>query len=64
MTSFVLPRPARAFAVPRFSAAALKAMGLALVLAALVAPECCLAGRHAFGPGMDSLGAICRAARA
>jgi hypothetical protein len=37
--------------------------GLALALVALVAPDCCLNGRHAFGRGMDAFGTICHATR-
>ena len=36
---------------------------LALAVAALILPDCCLNGRHAFGGGMDAFGPICRAAR-
>ena len=35
---------------------------LALAFAALVLPDCCLTGRHAFGAGMNALGPICRSA--
>jgi hypothetical protein len=35
---------------------------LALTFAALVLPDCCLNGRHAFGTGMNPLGPICRSA--
>ena len=37
-------------------------LALFLVLAGLVLPNCCLNGNHAFGSGMASLGAFCRAA--
>ncbi len=36
---------------------------LTLAFAFLVLPDCCLNGHHAYGFGMDELGAICRAAR-
>ena len=36
--------------------------GLVLAFAALVLPDCCLNGRHAFGAGMNALGPICRSA--
>jgi hypothetical protein len=36
---------------------------LALALAAMVLPDCCLNGSHAFGSGMDGFGPICRAVR-
>lgn len=36
---------------------------IALAFAALILPDCCLNGRHAFGAGMDAFGPICRAAR-
>jgi len=36
---------------------------LALAVVALVLPDCCLNGSHAFGMGMDAYGTICRAAR-
>lgn len=35
---------------------------LVLAFAALVLPDCCLNGRHAFGAGMELLGPVCRAA--
>ena len=37
-------------------------LAIALALAVLVAPDCCLNGHHAFGAGMDAFGPICRAA--
>jgi len=36
---------------------------LALSVIALVAPDCCVNGRHAFGAAMEAFGPICRAAR-
>jgi hypothetical protein len=36
---------------------------LALTFAALLAPDCCLNGRHAAGFGMELLGPICHASR-
>jgi hypothetical protein len=56
MNAFAVPRP---IIVPRLAIWAV----LALALAALVVPDCCLNGRHAFGAGMDAFGPICRSAR-
>jgi hypothetical protein len=36
---------------------------IALMLGALFMPDCCLAGRHAAGFGMEAFGPICAAAR-
>jgi hypothetical protein len=36
---------------------------LALAIVALVLPDCCLNGHHAFAAGMDAFGTICRSAR-
>jgi hypothetical protein len=36
-------------------------LALFLFLAGIALPECCLSGSHAFGPGMETFGAICRA---
>ncbi len=35
-----------------------------VVFCAVALPDCCLNGSHRFGAGMDSFGAICRAAKA
>ena len=53
-----------ALALPTLPAAPRGAVwfALALLLAALVLPDCCLNGRHAFGAGMEAFGPICRAA--
>jgi len=55
-----------AFAIPLSAPAPLRGtiwLAIALAFAALLLPDCCLTGRHAFGAGMDSFGPICRAAR-
>jgi len=36
-------------------------LALFLVLAGIALPDCCLNGSHAFGSGMETFGAICRA---
>ena len=36
-------------------------LALFLFLAGIALPDCCLNGTHAFGPGMETFGAICRA---
>jgi hypothetical protein len=30
-----------------------------IVLTALIAPDCCLTGSHAHGPGLDGFGPVC-----
>ena len=55
MTTFAFPASA---APPRLALWA----GLALACLALVLPDCCINGRHAFGFGMDALAPICHAA--
>ena len=55
MTALALPVPVTA---PRGAVW----LALALLLAALLLPDCCLNGRHAFGAGMETFGPICRAA--
>jgi hypothetical protein len=52
-------------AVPTASSAPRGAIWFAIVLtfAALVLPDCCVNGQHAFGAGMSAFGPICRAAR-
>ena len=54
-----------AFAVPASPSAPRGAVWFAFVLAfaALVLPDCCWNGHHAFGAGMGVFGPICRAAR-
>jgi hypothetical protein len=58
MTAF-----AHADAYPLLPARAARWLALAFVVIAMTTPDCCLAGRHMFGQGMDAFGAICRAAR-
>jgi hypothetical protein len=36
-------------------------LALFLFLAGIALPDCCLNGSHAFGSGMQTFGAICRA---
>lgn len=36
-------------------------LALFAVLAGMATPDCCLAGRHMFGAGMDEFGPICHA---
>jgi hypothetical protein len=38
-------------------------LALALAFAALILPDCCLIGHHAFGAGMSVFGPICRSSR-
>ena len=51
-------RVALALSSPRAAIAA-----FVLALAALALPDCCLAGRHAVGFGMEIFAPICHAAR-
>lgn len=54
-----------ALAVPACAARPRGAIWFALTLAfaALILPDCCLNGSHAFGFGMGAFGPICRASR-
>jgi hypothetical protein len=47
------------WALPNVSS--LRWLALFVLMAGVVAPDCCLNGSHAFGRGMDAFGAICRA---
>jgi len=47
--------------VPAPSPAVARRFTLLALLWALVLPDCCLNGSHAFGSGMETMGAICRA---
>ena len=38
-----------------------RGFALALLLAGMAVPDCCLSGAHAFGAGMETFTAICRA---
>lgn len=45
----------------RFRTPSAQWLAMLVVLTGIALPDCCLNGRHMFGAGMDSFGAICRA---
>jgi hypothetical protein len=63
MTAFALSslRPAPSWFSRAPSLRAEHWLALAIVVAAITLPDCCLNGHHLFGAGMESFGPICRA---